>query len=105
MIPESRHKYVTDFKVHGVYFETKGYFDPDSRKKMLNVVKSNPGIKVIMVFSHPDKPIRKGSKTTYVMWCDKNGIPWTTLEEFEKSITNKGALNDLLERTTKRMGI
>jgi hypothetical protein len=70
-------KYIPDFKLRDeFYVETKGRFTHEDRRKMLAVFKHNPGIKLVIVFSHPNHTITKKSKTTYGEWCDKHGIPW-----------------------------
>ena len=42
--------YIPDFKVGNIYLETKGYFPPDQRKKMLAVKKANPDADIRLVF-------------------------------------------------------
>ena len=60
-----------------VYLETKGYWSPSDRRKILNVKKSNPEVDLRMVFQAPFNKINKNSKTTYAKWCEKHDIPWT----------------------------
>lgn len=79
--PESSHTYTPDIYCQGVYYELKGYFDSENRKRMLEIIKQHPHRKFCMVFQQPNKPIRKGSKTTYAMWCDKNKIDHCTVDE------------------------
>lgn len=71
-------RYTPDFKLEGTgfYLEFKGWFKPADRKKALLVRSSNPGIEIRFVFQNADNKIRKGSKTTYGDWCDKNGFKW-----------------------------
>ena len=71
-------KYTPDFKLEGTnfYLEFKGWFKPADRKKALLVRYSNPDIEIRFVFQNADNKIRKGSKTTYGDWCDKNGFKW-----------------------------
>lgn len=83
-IPSSNHKYTPDFKVGDVYYETKGIWDSDDRKKMLLVRDQHPDKQFIMVFYNSNYKIYKGSKTTYAMWCDKHGIKWTTAKDLEE---------------------
>jgi hypothetical protein len=40
---------------------------------------------IIMLFSKPENKINKGSKTTYSMWADANGIRWCSLDDFERN--------------------
>ena len=84
IVPESKHKYTPDFNLEAVHLETKGKFTPADRKKMLNVRNSNPDTLLIMVFPQPNNRLRKGSKTTYADWCDKNGLPWLSVEQLEQ---------------------
>lgn len=76
-VPETVHKYTPDFPVSPhIIIETKGRFDVDDRKKMLLVKEQYPDIEFRMVFYNANQRIKKGSKTTYAMWCDKNGFKW-----------------------------
>ena len=72
------HHYTPDFVLPNyVYLETKGYWSPSDRRKILNVKKSNPEVDLRMVFQAPFNKINKNSKTTYAKWCEKHDIPWT----------------------------
>jgi len=53
--------------------ETKGRFLPDDRKKQLLIKSQHPQLDIRFVFSRSGEKIRKGSKTTYAMWCEKHG--------------------------------
>ena len=68
--------YIPDFKVGDIYFETKGYFPPDQRRKMKAVKESNPDLDIRIIFQSPHNKINKRSKTTYSMCSEKNGFPW-----------------------------
>ena len=73
-----QHNYTPDFILPNyVHLETKGYWDPADRRKVLAVKKDNPELDLRMVFQSPYNKINKKSKTTYAMWCDKHDIPWT----------------------------
>ena len=74
--------YSPDFiLLNGIVVETKGYFPPDERKKMLLIHKQHPELDVrVILYRHTD-PILKGSPTTYAMWCSKNGIKWGTPDD------------------------
>lgn len=77
IVPETEHTYTPDFPVSKkIVIETKGLWDVADRMKMLLVVKQHPEIDFRLVFSNANKKIKKGSKTSYAMWCDKNGIKW-----------------------------
>ena len=68
--------YIPDFKVGDIYFETKGYFPPDQRRKMKAVKSANPDLDIRIIFQSPHNKINKRSKTTYSMLAEKNGFPW-----------------------------
>jgi hypothetical protein len=73
--------YKPDWKVEdGLYLETKGKFDYVERRKMLAVLRANPGKEVRMVFMRNQK-LGKGSKMNYGEWCDKHGIRWSVFPE------------------------
>ena len=69
-------RYIPDFKVGDVYLETKGFFKPADRKKMLAVKRCNPDLDIRLVFQAPYNKISKKSKTTYAKWAEKHGFPW-----------------------------
>jgi len=67
--------YTPDFILpNGVIIESKGRFVLDDRKKHLKVREQNPELDIRFVFSNSRNKIRKGSKTTYAMWCEKNNF-------------------------------
>ena len=67
--------YTPDFILpNGVIIESKGRFVLDDRKKHLKVREQNPDLDIRFVFSNSRNKIRKGSKTTYAMWCEKNNF-------------------------------
>lgn len=67
--------YTPDFVLpNGIIIESKGRFVPDDRKKHLKVREQNPDLDIRFVFSNSRNKIRKGSKTTYAMWCEKNNF-------------------------------
>ena len=74
-----QHNYHPDFILPNyVHLETKGYWSPEDRRKVLAVKRDNPDIDLRMVFQAPYNKISKKSKTTYAMWCEKHAIPWTS---------------------------
>ena len=74
-----QHNYTPDFLLpNHVYLETKGYWDPADRRKVLAVKRDNPDIDLRMVFQSPYNTISRKSKTTYAQWCEKLEIPWTS---------------------------
>lgn len=73
--PATKHKYTPDFILpNGIVVETKGIFDVADRQKHILVKAQHPALDIRFVFSRSANPIRKGSPTTYAIWCDKNGF-------------------------------
>ena len=64
---------------NGILIEIKGRFVAADRTKHLQVRKSNPHLDIRFVFQQNAK-LRKGSKTSYGDWCDKNGFQWALNE-------------------------
>jgi hypothetical protein len=89
VIPASEHSYHPDFILpNGIIVETKGRFVLADRKKHLLIKEQYPHFDIRFVFTNSKNKISKGSKTTYAMWCEKNGflyadkqIPQKWLEE------------------------
>lgn len=72
--PASEHVYTPDFVIaNGIIVETKGRFLLADRMKHIMVKKHNPDLDIRFVFSNSNARISKASKTTYAMWCRKNG--------------------------------
>jgi len=75
--PAQKRKYTPDFKLpNGIFIETKGRFTVEDRKKHLYIRESHPELDIRFVFDNPNAKLRKGSPTSYAMWCDKNGFKW-----------------------------
>jgi hypothetical protein len=91
--PASSHVYTPDFQLpNGIIVETKGRFLAPDRQKHLLVKKHNPELDIRFIFSNSNARISKTSKTTYAMWCRKNGylfsdktIPKEWLDEPRKT--------------------
>lgn len=76
--PETKHTYTIDFTLpNGILVETKGRWVIEDRKKHLLIKKQHPELDIRMVFMSGKTKIRKGSKTTYGMFCDKHDILWS----------------------------
>jgi hypothetical protein len=72
--PASQHVYTPDFVLaNGIIVETKGRFLAPDRQKHILVKRHNPDLDIRFVFSNSNARISKTSKTTYAMWCRKNG--------------------------------
>ena len=69
---------------------------------MLNVRDSNPDTLIIMVFPQPNNRLRKGSKTTYADWCDKNGLAWISVVQLEQ-ILERDDYYDHLQQIARRV--
>ena len=73
------HVYTPDFILpNGVVLETKGFWEPEDRRKIKAVKAQNPDLDLRMVFQAPFNKISKKSKTTYAKWCERHDIPWTS---------------------------
>jgi len=73
VIPERTSTYTPDFVLpNGIIIETKGRFVTADRKKHMLIREQHPEMDIRFVFSNPNTKIRKGSKTSYAMWCEKN---------------------------------
>ena len=75
--PQTNHTYTIDFTLpNGILIETKGRWVLEDRKKHLLIKDQHPELDIRIVFQSAKTKIRKGSKTTYGMFCDKHGIMW-----------------------------
>lgn len=73
--PAKRSKYTPDFILpNGIIIETKGRFVTADRQKHLMIQEQYPDLDIRFVFSNSRNRISKTSKTTYAMWCEKNGF-------------------------------
>jgi predicted nuclease of restriction endonuclease-like RecB superfamily len=82
---EETRTYIPDFQIttksgRVFYIEYKGVLDLETRKKMVRVRDQHPALDVRFVFQKAGNKIRKGSPTTYWMWCDQNGFMWADNE-------------------------
>jgi len=80
-VPESTHTYTPDFNIQNrdgsaIIIETKGRLTLYDRKKMILVKKTYPDLDIRFLFTNSKSKIRKGSKTTYGMWAEKEGFPY-----------------------------
>ena len=79
-LPETKHKYLTDFEIgHNSFIEVKGRLMSSERKKYLAVRDQHPEITLRFFFDKSDNKLYKGSKTTYADWCEKNSFEWTDI--------------------------
>jgi len=73
-------RYTPDFVLklnsgHVMYLEIKGRFTSSDRVKMQRVSRDNPDKDIRLVFQR-DQFIRKGSKTLYSQWSERNGFKY-----------------------------
>ena len=75
--PEKEHRYTPDFVLNnGIIIKCKGQLLTSDRQKMILVKKHHPKRDIRFVFSNSKSRISKKSKTTYAMWCERNGFPY-----------------------------
>lgn len=78
-IPASIHQYTPDFILsNGIIIEAKGIFEVADRQKHLLIKTQFPHLDIRFVFQNANNKLYKGSKTTYAMWCEKNGFKYAT---------------------------
>lgn len=93
-IPQRKAKYTPDFVFNKpIVIETKGWFRTAAeRHKMVLVKECNPHLDIRLVFQNANKPIYKGSPTTYAKWAVENGFKWadkgTVPKEWIEELTN-----------------
>lgn len=79
--PAKQRSYTPDFvltKKNGdpMVLESKGRWLTADRQKHLMVRDCHPDLDIRFVFTNAKARISKASKTTYAMWCDKQGFKW-----------------------------
>lgn len=84
-VPESMHHYTPDFVRGKLFYELKGRWTAQDRKKMRLLVEQHPEYEIVMVFQNPRKPINKNSLTTYADYCDKYGIKWMDYKDLDNA--------------------
>ena len=82
--------YTPDFLLpNGILIETKGRFLSDDRKKHLLIQKQHPTLDIRFVFTNSRAKIRKGSKTTYGMWCERYNFSYADKDVPQEWINEK----------------
>jgi len=78
--PATDRTYTPDFILpNNIIIETKGRFTLEDRKKHL-WIQEQTDHDIRFVFSNSRVRIRKGSKTTYGMWCEKHNFLYADKE-------------------------
>lgn len=76
--PAKKARYTPDFVLpNGIIIETNGRFLTADRQKMLLVKDQHPDLDIRFIFSNSNQKISKQSKTTYGMWAERNGFPFS----------------------------
>jgi hypothetical protein len=77
-VPARKSRYTPDFVFQKpIVIETKGYFRTAAdRQKLVFVRDNNPEIDIRIIFQNSNKPIYKGSPTTYAKWASEQGFTW-----------------------------
>jgi hypothetical protein len=99
--------YTPDFVIPGKEFvlEVKGKMTKDIRKKLLAIQKCNPNKTFYIVFERASNKIAPGSKTTYGLWAEKNGIQWSEVlprEEWFNGAKRKRKANNNKKVSVRR---
>lgn len=85
--------YTPDFVLHNnIIIETKGYWPPIDRRKLLNIKRQHPELDIRLVFTNSRKKLRKGAKSSYGEWCIKYNFDYADKlipEEWIKEKTKK----------------
>ena len=84
--PARKSKYTRDFtithrpdgtlKERPLLIESKGRFLTEDRQKHILIKDQHPDKEIRFIFSNPKQRISKQSRTTYAMWCEKNGFKY-----------------------------
>ena len=79
-------RYTPDFVKGNKFIEVKGFFRPGDTLKYraLQLTAKLMGKELLFVFNNPNKPLRRGSKTTHGKWCQKHGIRYVTPENINR---------------------
>ncbi len=76
-------KYIPDFEKGDTWIEVKGYFRAGDVAKYKAIRSDHLDKRLVLVFSDPNKKVRKGAKLTMGDWGYKNNWEWTTLKEIQ----------------------
>lgn len=98
LIPLEKHHYTPDFvpDKSKIIIEAKGRLTIADRKKMLLLKEQHPDYRFCLLFERANKPLYKGSKTTYAEWAEKHGFEWSDF--YKGGIPERWVLNDSKKR-------
>ena len=83
--------YTPDFVLpNGIIIEVKGRFTAADRRKHVLVKKQHPNLDIRFVFESGKRKLSKGSKTSYAMWCEKQGFLYADRIIPEEWLKEKG---------------
>ena len=73
-------RYKPDFVLpNGVIVETKGFFSPNDRRKMLCVKAQHPDLDIRLCFQNAKEKISRAKKSiTYGQWATRHGFKWSS---------------------------
>ena len=73
-------RYKPDFILpNGVIVETKGFFSPTDRRKMLCVKAQHPDLDIRLCFQNAKEKISRAKRSiTYGQWATRNGFKWSS---------------------------
>ena len=80
--PIKKRVYIPDFELPmvGTFVECKGKLTKEDRDKLLWAREQNPNMHLVILFMRANNYIRKGSKTRYKDWAEKEGFLWADWE-------------------------
>ncbi len=98
--------YTPDFVLpNGIIIESKGFFTVADRRKHIEIQRQHPKLDIRFVFANENSKLRKGSKTSYAKWCEKNNFKFCHRVIPEKWLKEKGKNKhpDVIHFKKKRM--
>lgn len=80
--PSKDRTYTPDFELPmaNTFVECKGKLTSEDRSKLIWARDQNPNLRLILLFMRANNYIRKGSKTRYKDWAEKEGFLWADWE-------------------------
>ena len=83
--------YTPDFVLpNGIIIESKGFFTVADRRKHIEIQRQHPKLDIRFVFANENSKLRKGSKTSYAKWCEKNNFRFCHRVIPEKWLKERG---------------